>query len=493
MQTTAQFSPHDALSHAPATGSLRLPPTEAPYYVAIGEEIALFEAAHADGTAVMLKGPTGCGKTRFVEFMAWRLARPLVTVACHDDLSATDSPDAGLFAAATVWQDGRAQRGRRAHGAICYLDEVVESRQDVVVVIHPLSDHRRLLPIEKHGEIVDAAPGFQLVVSYNPGYQHALKELKPSTRQRFVVVDFDFPPPDVERAIVMHEGHVDEATARRLVELAIRVRRLRDRGLPEVPKSCALLQQADLSRERRGLSVGTGGLTDDPILAAIRIQRGRPDDVSELKGTPPTRLTRTPRLHALGRSAPMRGQRLSVRRRVELFIATPIQRRRSAAEPPPAAALARLVRYLIAPALILFASVMERDCVFHPESTPLERVVSIVTGAGAAAARRATHGASPRTIGCSRPYSCRKAALDIELRLYSAPEHDIAPRRARHRGTPTRADADSGSGQPGPSAAAPLEPQPVRARHPLESPLGGGGPAMALLRGDIASRASRTG
>ena len=275
MQTTAPFSPHDASSNAPAAGSLRLPPAEPPYYVAGGEEIALFEAAHADGTAVMLKGPTGCGKTRFVEFMSWRLARPLVTLACHDDLSATDLTGRWLVRGGdTVWQDGALTLAAR-HGAICYLDEVVESRQDVVVVIHPLSDHRRLLPIEKHGEIVDAAPGFQLVISYNPGYQHSLKELKPSTRQRFITVSFDFPPPDVEREIVVHEGRVDEATARQLVELAIRVRRLRDRGLPEVPSTRVLVATARLIA--RGISPTVacrsaiaGPLTDDPdVLTAI--------------------------------------------------------------------------------------------------------------------------------------------------------------------------------------------------------------------------------
>jgi nitric oxide reductase NorQ protein len=223
----------------------------------------------------MLKGPTGCGKTRFVEFMAWRLARPLVTVACHDDLSATDLTGRWLVRGGdTVWQDGALTLAAR-HGAICYLDEVVESRQDVVVVIHPLSDHRRLLSIEKHGEIVDAAPGFQLVVSYNPGYQHALKELKPSTRQRFVTVTFDFPPPDVERGIVVHEGRVEETTARRLVELAIRVRRLRDRGLPEVPSTRVLVAAARLiaqgiSPTAACRSALSGPLTDDPdILAAI--------------------------------------------------------------------------------------------------------------------------------------------------------------------------------------------------------------------------------
>ena len=252
---------------------LRQPGTEAPYYVAVGDEVALFEAAHADGTAVLLKGPTGCGKTRFVEYMAWRLSRPFVTVACHDDLSASDLTGRWLIRGGeTVWQDGALTVAVR-NGAICYLDEVVESRQDVVVVLHPVSDHRRLLPIEKIGEIVGAAPGFQLVVSYNPGYQHALKELKPSTRQRFVTIDFDFPPSDLERDIVMHEGGADAKTARKLTELAARMRRLRDRGLAEVPSTRLLVATARLIA--RGIAPAaachaalTGPLTDDPELVA---------------------------------------------------------------------------------------------------------------------------------------------------------------------------------------------------------------------------------
>jgi nitric oxide reductase NorQ protein len=265
----------DSPSFAASTGILRFPPAEEPFYVPVSEEVALFEAAHSDGAAVMLKGPTGCGKTRFVEFMAWRLARPLVTVACHDDLSATDLTGRWLVRGGdTVWQDGALTVAARS-GAICYLDEVVESRQDVVVVVHPLGDHRRLLPLEKHGEIVEAAPGFQLVVSYNPGYQHALKELKPSTRQRFVTIDFDFPPADLERQVVVREGRVGEATARQLVELAIRIRRLRDRGLPEVPSTRVLVAAARLIA--RGInpmaacrSALVGPLTDDPdVIAAV--------------------------------------------------------------------------------------------------------------------------------------------------------------------------------------------------------------------------------
>lgn len=262
-------------SPARPDSAMRFPPADAPYYVPINDEVALFEAASADGAAIMLKGPTGCGKTRFVEYMAWRLARPLVTVSCHDDLSASDLTGRYLIRGGeTVWQDGALTLAAR-HGAVCYLDEVVESRQDVVVVIHPLSDHRRLLPIEKHGEIVEAAAAFQLVVSYNPGYQHALKELKPSTRQRFVTIDFDFPPADIERQIIMHEGGVDADTAARISDLATRIRRLEDRGLPEVPSTRVLIATARLIA--RGIAPQAackaalaGPLTDDPdILAAI--------------------------------------------------------------------------------------------------------------------------------------------------------------------------------------------------------------------------------
>ncbi|HET9985606.1 MAG TPA: CbbQ/NirQ/NorQ/GpvN family protein, partial [Longimicrobiales bacterium] len=217
-----------------------------PYYLPVGDEVALFEQCHRRGLDVMLKGPTGCGKTRFVEYMAWRLHRPVVTVTCHDDLSASDLTGRWLVRGGeTVWQDGPLARAARP-GAICYLDEVVEARPDVVVVIHPATDDRRLLPIEKTGELIEAAPGFQLVVSYNPGYQHALKDLKPSTRQRFVALEFDFPPPDREREVVAHEGGVDRATAAALVELAGRIRRLRDRGLPEVPSTRLLVATARL-------------------------------------------------------------------------------------------------------------------------------------------------------------------------------------------------------------------------------------------------------
>jgi nitric oxide reductase NorQ protein len=242
-----------------------------PYYVAAGNEAAVFESCHRRGLPVMLKGPTGCGKTRFVEHMAWRLGRPLVTIACHDDLSASDLTGRYLIRGGeTVWVDGPLTAAVRA-GAICYLDEVVEARQDTVVVIHPLTDDRRLLPIEKTGELIEAAPGFQLVVSYNPGYQHALKELKPSTRQRFVALEFDFPAPAVEAEIVAHEGGVDGRTAAGLVRLAGRVRQLRDQGLAEAPSTRLLVATARLvaggipapEAVRAGL---VAPLTDDPDL-----------------------------------------------------------------------------------------------------------------------------------------------------------------------------------------------------------------------------------
>jgi nitric oxide reductase NorQ protein len=254
---------------------LRYPGTEAPFYLAAGDEAEVFEAAHHDGTAIMLKGPTGCGKTRFVEHMAWRLGRPLVTVACHDDLSASDLTGRFLIRGGdTIWQDGPLTLAAR-HGAICYLDEVVEARQDVVVVIHPLTDHRRLLPVEKLGELVEAAAGFQLVVSYNPGYQHALKDLKPSTRQRFVTLEFGFPPPRVEQEVVAREGRVDSRVAGMLVELAGRIRRLHDSGLPESPSTRVLVSAARLIG--RGVpprvaceAALIGPLTDDPdVRAAI--------------------------------------------------------------------------------------------------------------------------------------------------------------------------------------------------------------------------------
>jgi len=246
-----------------------------PYYMAAGDEIDVFLRCHQRGMPVMLKGPTGCGKTRFIEHMAWRLKRPLITIACHDDLSASDLTGRFLIRGEeTVWVDGPLTTAARL-GAICYLDEVVEARQDTIVVIHPLTDDRRILPIEKTGELLQAAAGFQLVISYNPGYQHAIKDLKPSTRQRFVALEFDFPSPSVETEIVAHESGVKKATAAALVELGRRVRRLKDQGLAEGPGTRLLIAAGRLIAEGVSPAVACqaaliGPLTDDPdLLTAI--------------------------------------------------------------------------------------------------------------------------------------------------------------------------------------------------------------------------------
>lgn len=240
--TRAMFRPaelHDVMV-APDRGA-------EPWYRPSGDEIEVFAQCHARGLGVMLKGPTGCGKTRFVEHMAWRLKRPLITISCHDDLSASDLVGRFLIRHdGTAWQDGPLTRAVR-EGAICYLDEVVEARQDTIVVLHPLTDHRRVLPIDKTGELLAAAPGFGLVVSYNPGYQRMLKDLKPSTRQRFVALDFDFPAPEIEADIVAREGGVPLPDARALVQLATRLRTLSDRGLAEVPSTRLLIAAAQLA------------------------------------------------------------------------------------------------------------------------------------------------------------------------------------------------------------------------------------------------------
>ena len=219
-----------------------------PYYLSSGDETALFEAAFGARLPVMLKGPTGCGKTRFVEYMAWRLKRPLVTVSCHEDLFASDLVGRYLLRdEQTVWTDGPLTAAVRT-GAICYLDEIVEARKDTTVVIHPLTDNRRLLSIDKKGEVIRAHPDFMMVISYNPGYQSVLKDLKQSTRQRFVGLVFDYPEPEKEAAIVAHEGGVDEALAGRLVALAAKIRNIREHGLTEGASTRLLIYAAQLIR-----------------------------------------------------------------------------------------------------------------------------------------------------------------------------------------------------------------------------------------------------
>ncbi len=204
-----------------------------PHYRPQGNEVALYEAAYAARLPVMLKGPTGCGKSRFVEYMAWRLGRPLVTVACNEDMTAADLVGRFLLEpTGTRWQDGPLTLAAR-FGAICYLDEVVEARQDTTVVIHALTDHRRCLPLDKKGELVRAHPDFQLVISYNPGYQSLMKDLKPSTRQRFTAFDFDYPEPALEAQVLVAESGLDAALAARLVEIAQAARRLKGHGLAE--------------------------------------------------------------------------------------------------------------------------------------------------------------------------------------------------------------------------------------------------------------------
>ncbi|OBF67664.1 AAA family ATPase [Mycobacterium sp. 852002-51971_SCH5477799-a] len=239
-----------------------------PYYQAVGSEEAVFKAAYRQGLSLLLKGPTGCGKTRFVEAMAYDLGRPLITVACHDDLTTADLVGRYLLRGdETVWVDGPLTHAVR-EGAICYLDEVVEARQDTTVVLHPLSDYRRQLPIERLGVTLDAAPGFGLVVSYNPGYQSVLKDLKDSTRQRMVAIEFDFPAADIEEGIVAHEAGVDGSTAAELVRFGQAIRRLETGGLREVASTRVLIAAGRLVAE--GLSMReaaraaiAGPLTDD--------------------------------------------------------------------------------------------------------------------------------------------------------------------------------------------------------------------------------------
>jgi nitric oxide reductase NorQ protein len=208
--------------------------SERPFYLPVSNEVEIFEAAHSNRLPILLKGPTGCGKTRFLEYMSHRLGPlPLITVACHEDLTATDLVGRYLLEDnETRWLDGPLTRAVKA-GAICYLDEIVEARKDTTVLIHPLSDHRRILPIERLGQVIAAHENFQLVISYNPGYQTILKDLKPSTRQRFIAIEFDYPSDEIEKNIVHREADVPEDIAGRLVRLAGKVRNLQEHGLQE--------------------------------------------------------------------------------------------------------------------------------------------------------------------------------------------------------------------------------------------------------------------
>ncbi len=259
--------------------------TEEPFYVPIGDEIELFEAAYAQKLPVLFKGPTGCGKTRFIEYMAWRLRHSgvreagegddsldnrlaLVTIACHEDLTSSDLVGRYLLEHdSTRWIDGPLTRAVRV-GAICYLDEIVEARKDTTVLIHPLTDHRRILPIEKLGILLQAHEDFLLVISYNPGYQSALKDLKQSTRQRFVSIEFDYPPRELEAQIVEHESGVDADSAMALAKVGEKVRNLRDHGLQEGASTRLLIYAGKLIAQgispRRACQVAvTWAVTDD--------------------------------------------------------------------------------------------------------------------------------------------------------------------------------------------------------------------------------------
>jgi len=219
---------------------------EKPYYLQQHDELTIAETAYRHGIPLLLKGPTGCGKTRFMQYLAWHLRRPLVTVSCHDDLSTADLVGRFLIKGGdTVWVDGPLTLAVR-EGAICYLDEIVEARKDTTVVIHPLADDRRELPIEKKGELLPAPPEFMLAISYNPGYQSVLKDLKQSTRQRFISIGFDYPTAELETKIVSHEAEVDRKLAGTLVRFGDMTRGLKDAGLQEGASTRLLIHAGKL-------------------------------------------------------------------------------------------------------------------------------------------------------------------------------------------------------------------------------------------------------
>jgi nitric oxide reductase NorQ protein len=244
-----------------------------PYYQPTGDEIELFEAAYRNQLPLLLKGPTGCGKTRFMEYMAWRLKRPLITVSCHDDLTASDLVGRYLIKGGeTSWIDGPLTQAVKA-GGICYLDEIVEARKDTMVVIHPLADDRRVLPIEKLGTLIEADPEFAIAISYNPGYQSVLKDLKQSTRQRFVALEFNYPGAALESEIVMRESGLDRELAGRLVKFAGMTRNLKGSGLEEGASTRLLVHAAKLMVAGvNPVSACRGAiaqaLTDDPEMLA---------------------------------------------------------------------------------------------------------------------------------------------------------------------------------------------------------------------------------
>ena len=255
-----------------------------PYYQATGRECALFETAYSNGLPLLLKGPTGCGKTRFVEHMAARLGKPLYTVACHDDLSAADLIGRYLLKGGeTVWVDGPLTRAVR-EGGICYLDEVVEARKDVTVVLHPLTDTRRTLMIDRTGEELVAPKGFMLVASYNPGYQNVLKRMKPSTRQRFLSVSFDFPDPQTEMVVVARESGLDAARVAPLVRLAGHIRKLSGMDLEEGVSTRLLIYAATLMAHGMGVDQALDAAIIDPLTDEPDVQQALRDLAATIYG-----------------------------------------------------------------------------------------------------------------------------------------------------------------------------------------------------------------
>ncbi|NVO25353.1 CbbQ/NirQ/NorQ/GpvN family protein [Donghicola mangrovi] len=259
-------------------------PTDAPFYLPQGDEVSIFEAAAAQDLPLLLKGPTGCGKTRFVAHMAARLGRPLYTVACHDDLSAADLIGRYLLKGGeTVWVDGPLTRAVR-EGAICYLDEVVEARKDVTVVLHPLTDDRRILPIDRTGEELEAAKGFMLVASYNPGYQNILKTLKPSTRQRFLSVEFDFPRPEHETPVVVAESGLSEERVKPLVRLANKLRELKGQDLEEGVSTRLVIYAATLIAGGMPVERAINAAMIEPLTDDADVKHGLRDLVTAIFG-----------------------------------------------------------------------------------------------------------------------------------------------------------------------------------------------------------------
>ena len=265
-------------------GMISVKGAEAPFYLPQGDECEVFELAHANELPLLLKGPTGCGKTRFVAHMASRLGRPLHTVACHDDLAAADLIGRYLLKGGeTVWVDGPLTRAVR-EGAICYLDEVVEARRDVTVVLHPLTDDRRILHIDRTGEELEAAPGFMLVASYNPGYQNILKTLKPSTRQRFVSLEFNFPRPEHEVPVVARESGLPEDRVRPLVRLANKLRALKGQDLEEGVSTRLVVYAATLIQRGMPVERAIRAAMIEPLTDDADVKRGLLDLVTAVFG-----------------------------------------------------------------------------------------------------------------------------------------------------------------------------------------------------------------